>query len=124
MVLAVVEPEATARAQGDAAAVRLLLVLLVRDALDALADWAGPRQITVALGGGRGRWQVWVSDTGPGRALPAAEAWAPVGPAALHALAARVAARHGGRLTDDRPADVGRRIGFTVPRADDLHALG
>lgn len=123
VVLAVVDPEGVARASGDPAAVRLALVLLVRAALEALADWAGPRQITVGLRGGRGRWHVWVSDTGPGRALPPPSAWAAPGPASLHALVARVAARHGGPLTCDLPADAGCRLGFTVPRADDPHAI-
>lgn len=123
VVLAVVDPGGAAHALGDAAAIRLALVLLVRDALGALGDWSGPRQITVGLRGGRGRWHVWVSDTGPGRALPPPSAWAAPGPASLHALVARVAARHGSPLTCDLPVDAGRRLGFTVPRADDPHAI-
>ena len=85
------------RIEGDAHHLRLAVRLLAGNALEALAEWHGPRQITLSARKSDGMVHLAVADSGPPRTPAIDRPWSD--PRGLRAAtAARVARQHGGRL--------------------------
>lgn len=113
-------PTAAVALRGDAAALGLALLLLAADALRVLADWTGPRHLTLALGTSPAGAVLRIDDTGPARRAEPEPPWHGPAGAPLRglylAVADRVVRQHGGRL--DRhpgPDGLGLRVVIALP---------
>jgi signal transduction histidine kinase len=119
-----VDVEARVSARADREKVRQVLVNLIENAIDVLADRAGPRRVVIAVGGRNGSAAVRVADTGPGVAPDAlARLFEPFFSLKAHgtglglAIAKRTIDAHGGRIAVTSTPGAGTTFEIELPLA-------